>query len=43
MRRASTGGHHVHLPTALLSLDVFVDILDIRYHRVLSWRELVVL
>ena len=36
-------GHHMDLATgALLSLNVFVDILNVRNDRVLSWRELIV-
>ena len=33
---------HMHVPTAFLSLDIPVDILNVRDHRVLAWTELVV-
>ena len=35
-------GSQVHMARAFLTLDVLIDILDVGYHGVLTWRELVV-
>ena len=38
---ASSWGQ-MHMTRALLALDILIDVLDVRNHRILAWRELVI-